>query len=466
MKQPIQPDADVAQKTVAGSARSWHPQQQAAAHGGHLVQLSAMMNSSPGSKALTQLKEDMQHGPQGLMGLAAEINQSAPAQLRGVPVNDDAGLEHEADVMGAKALAIQHQPASGNAKVHNNPVQQGTDAPVQRVRILLRDEDQDLMARLRLVPVANVGAQTLQDPAQVGTLNEIGLNESIVLEGHGYIETPFLGGAPRAVSQGGIPPARLAAVAHGVPKPDAWAGNIVLLGCSTGDIIAAVSQEYFKLARKAVKVIGTRASIRVGTKEDGSVFIGHDWSEQPVDQRPADLAFVEELREANRIFSAAIKKLLAICRALSLNANGTPTAIPYPADQIEAQGVHIIDIESTSAHKGTAVDGRRYAKPARIKLSVLFQGVFAEISKITFFESPSTVRPIASVPTAKAQVGSALVAMKKLVDDGDPLREEVEYELLGYTLKEVNLDSNVSAKHSKRRRTKESFFGDTWVDEA
>jgi hypothetical protein len=475
MKQAIQPGADVAQKTAAEPVRSWRSQQQVVASDGRLAQLAATLNSSPGSKALAQLKEDMQHGPQGLTGLAVEINQSAPAQLRGIAVNDDAGLEHEADVMGAKALAVQRQPATddaesfpgaslGNAKIHNNSVQQGTDAPVQRVRILLKDEDPDLMARLRLVPVANPGAATLQNPDNVGTLAQIGANESIILEGHGYMNNPLFG-ARQAVSQGGIPPARLAAVVRGVPKPLAWAGNVVLLGCSTGDITAAVSEEYFKLTGTTVKVIGTRAGIRVGTKEDGTVFVGHDWSEQPVNERPADLAFVGDLRAANGAFSGYIRQLSAFCRALSQNSKGVATPLPYTLTQLEARGNYIDDVDNLSAHKATAVHGRRYAKPARNQMGALFGAVLLEIGNVSFFRAPDTILPIADPKAAVDQVTRVLVVLKKLGDDEGPIRLAVEHELLGYTLKEVDLSSNVSAKHSKRRRTQVGIFSDTWVDE-
>jgi len=64
-----------------------------------------MANVSPRVQVLAQLKDDIQHSRrvQSLTEPAAEINQYAPAQLRGVQVNDDAGLEHEADGMGAEA---------------------------------------------------------------------------------------------------------------------------------------------------------------------------------------------------------------------------------------------------------------------------------------------------------------------------------------------------------------------------
>jgi hypothetical protein len=420
MKKAIQPGADVtrndiAQKAAAGTARSWHPQQPTIPPDGQLTQLAAMMNGSPRAQALAQPNNAIQHSPrvQNLMSLATEINQNAP---------------------------------------------------VQRVRILLKDVDKVLMGRLRLVPVANAGAQTLQDPAQVGTLNEIGANEAIVLEGHGHENAPLIG-SPRVVSQAGIAPAQLAALVRDVPKPDNWAGNVVLLGCSTGSITAAVSQEYFKLTRKTVNVIGTRTNIRVGTKEDGSNFIGSDWSREPADQRPADLAFVDDLVTANKEFIAAVQQLAPVYRALDSHVKGVPMAIPHPVNQIEARGLYIIDVESLSDHKGTALPNRRYAKPSRIEMSRLFREVFSAIYKVAFFRPPSTVNPIVDALAARTQVDDVLDVLRTLSVEGMRLYTEVDYELHAYKLKEIDLTSNVSAQHSKRRRTAESIFGDTWVDE-
>jgi len=64
MKQTVQPNAGVVQKSAVELARSRTQQQPAAATDGRLTQLAAMMNGSAGSRALAQLKEDMQHGPQ------------------------------------------------------------------------------------------------------------------------------------------------------------------------------------------------------------------------------------------------------------------------------------------------------------------------------------------------------------------------------------------------------------------
>nr|WP_315482943.1 DUF4157 domain-containing protein [uncultured Undibacterium sp.] len=51
----------------------------------------------------------------------------------GVPINDDAGLESEADVMGAKAIAQRHETAQVNNVNRNDQPQLSSSGPLQRM---------------------------------------------------------------------------------------------------------------------------------------------------------------------------------------------------------------------------------------------------------------------------------------------------------------------------------------------
>ena len=65
MKAAVQPDSKVAQATSSNlPARTRISREEALAPDGRLAQLAAMMNGSPGPKALAQLKEDIQRTPQ------------------------------------------------------------------------------------------------------------------------------------------------------------------------------------------------------------------------------------------------------------------------------------------------------------------------------------------------------------------------------------------------------------------
>lgn len=74
------------------------------------------------------LPHEAWHAAQQLQGRVAPTTQ-----LKGVALNDDAGLEHEADVMGARALQAPLAPPSGGpstvAQAAGGPVQRYFDAP-------------------------------------------------------------------------------------------------------------------------------------------------------------------------------------------------------------------------------------------------------------------------------------------------------------------------------------------------
>jgi hypothetical protein len=111
MKQAAKTDSSHSSNTAAPACS--RPARQTVASGSHLAQLAATVNGGPRVRALSQLRDEIQQGSrlQSLMGQAANINPGTPAQLRGVPMNDDANLEREADVMGAKARAASPVPA-------------------------------------------------------------------------------------------------------------------------------------------------------------------------------------------------------------------------------------------------------------------------------------------------------------------------------------------------------------------
>jgi hypothetical protein len=63
-----------------------------------LTQLTAIINTSSRGQTLTKLRDGIQQSPrvQGLMGLAAKINPSVPAQLHGTAVDENLGRQHTA----------------------------------------------------------------------------------------------------------------------------------------------------------------------------------------------------------------------------------------------------------------------------------------------------------------------------------------------------------------------------------
>ena len=158
MKQSAPSDAEFVQKTAEPVRSS--PSKRAFAPTGRLAQLAEAVNQSSRPRTLAQLQDAVQqasHVP-NLIGLAAEINQGKPAQLRGVPVNDDAGLEQEADVMAAKAMSVQRQPApsaEGDTSTGEIDATQ-LEAEMSTPNLTVREEERPQTAQMDEPPVQRI----------------------------------------------------------------------------------------------------------------------------------------------------------------------------------------------------------------------------------------------------------------------------------------------------------------------
>ncbi|WP_340202082.1 hypothetical protein [Ascidiimonas sp. W6] len=331
---------------------------------------------------------------------------------------------------------------------------------IQRIRIKLKDEDHALMAELRQTVVPNPGGQAVDNPAAAAHAAPIGVNENIILEGHGY-EGFF---TSKVVSQGGIDPDRLAQIAHSVPKPPLWTGKIILLGCKTGDITSKVSKEYFKIAKTQVEVIGTNTNIKVGAKADGSRFAGAEWSHFPVGQRPNDLEFVTELFDISGDFLNTALDFVDLIIELENYRQKKGAGITKNLQTIEQQGHRLITIDATST--ATKIPHKNYKLAERQHLYTFFDNVAKAIRAISFFQYPNQVKPITGNPAEKIEVNHAAVENGKLTNAVAPGVRELQAYYRGLKLKEVDFGSKVGTTHSKMERTKESFFGDTWEERA
>lgn len=384
-----------------------------------------------------------------------------------------------------------------------SPKTQGIPSPsverggtVRRVKIKLKDEDPELMGRLRTVPVPQEGNQTLDDPATINTLNEIGQHESIVFEGHGYYNDPLIG-RRKVTKQGDFSPRQLATFARSVPKPNNWDGNIYLMGCSTGDITEAVSKEYYKLTNSEVRVIGTMDNIRVGSKWDDTTFVGHDWDNLPQNQRPADLAFVKEVeteignfwdraREMIRLirqiltFKQTVKQAFDNLDLTNFQTNGFVQnfqSTTVDVQQLFTNASRIKNIDGLTTNP--KIDNKEYGLTERRRLYDYLADVVREMGDIDAFNMPSTLQFAVNVNagdhTALAQAmdryndfnasfNDAITALQALVNQGTPLYEKLSYYFKGLTLKEIDLTDLTHVVHHKMRRTATSIFGDTWEE--
>ncbi|CAL1518638.1 hypothetical protein [Chitinophaga sp. MM2321] len=395
---------------------------------------------------------------------------------------------------GQKTAAIASKATANDMESRNGI---SMPAPVQRVKIKLKNEDKHLLDKLRDVPVVNAGGQTLNDPSGVGTLHEIGIDENIIFEGHGYYDNPFWG-EKKVVEQGGIPPDKLAKLARDVPKPKNWTGHIILLGCTTGDITEQVSIEYYKLTKSAVKVIGTQKNIKVGTGWDDVSFVGTDWEAYPGKTPPADLAFVRELLAVTRAFWPRVMELIAVISQLNeLKENIKVYLATEVRDKkifedsgfrrdfktttsnvttLFAQAENIIKIDVTS--RNHQVGGKQYGYNERKQLHDWMVDTMDELRKITCFTMPDQV--LFSINIAKGNIddrGVAITAyldLAKQVDDasnavdilvaqGSPVWHKLLSYFLGLGLKKIDLANPAEAVH-KKKGPQESFWGTKWID--
>lgn len=161
--------------------------------------LQEVANNSPQAKQVAQLRSIANsHSARKLSAIQKKVkNKALPDKLkldvdglssesladvnvhykraRSAPLHAHT-YEHEAYIHKSSEQKIQRRSFSDNLRA------------VQLVRIKLRDEDKNLMAELRQVPVNEEGDQAVEAPTKLSDfdgLAEIGTAENIVLEGHG-----------------------------------------------------------------------------------------------------------------------------------------------------------------------------------------------------------------------------------------------------------------------------------------
>lgn len=336
------------------------------------------------------------------------------------------------------------------ANYERHPIQDS--APIQRVRILLRDEDPALLGPLRQVPVPNQGAQTLQDPAKVGTLAPISPNESIIFEGHGYVQQGIF--SDSVVSQGNIPPPRLAALARDVPKPVVpWTGDIYLMGCRTGEITSAVSKEYYLLTNQPVKVLGTKASIRVGRDATNNMFIGTDVKDEPQNNQPQDLDFVKDLSEALELYPSILKRVSDLIKQLCYVSLGQAVGISENLANIIQTWMPFTNIDVTSAHSASKIPAKNYKLQERRAIDADFKLLEQSVRKVSIFNYPDKTRLSVNPNTVSQEIDAACQSLLTFRNHRTLVTEIGQY-FNGLGLKRIDLENPDDMNSAKKKITK------------
>ncbi len=370
-----------------------------------------------------------------------------------VPVNDDTGLEKEADTMGALAASMftkQNEPAQREALNYYS-----NSGVTQLVRVKLRDEDKDLMNELRHVPIHREGAENLDSPTGLQDfqgLSQIGASENIILEGHGNTN-----GLGVTHGQGGWSPKSLAQMANAIPKPPKWSGSIILLGCATGGIASQVSKEYYRLTKTPVTVTGTLKNIKVARNEHNENIIGSDWKHYPEEERPEDYAMAKKVEQGLLDFQTdCVDRLGAIIKAM-ISDDDSSVVIPFD--------ILNLGLDSFKLTK--------YGRDMKFHWSerVLIQLNFEKIIKIITDNAEVVVGRILRVKNKKKGLleirGEAIDAYKPFA-----LKWGVDYIRLlqqtrAFLLKPIDLSNPDHVKQSRMRETSKmgGLFGESWKDD-
>ena len=187
-------------------------------------------------------------------------------QMKGsININDDAGLEKEADMMGDQALQrIQTKTQITGSDPIDFKKQSSVNAPVQRIRIKLDHANDPIMNNVRAAKVPKPGKLEVEGFINYNNKHDpIENDENIILEGHGtHLKSTLKKNDPYD-SQAELTPQQLANIAFMIPKHDGWNGQIILFGCATGSLTLEVSKHYLALSDKSVNVVGTLADIKM-----------------------------------------------------------------------------------------------------------------------------------------------------------------------------------------------------------
>jgi hypothetical protein len=341
------------------------------------------------------------------------------------------------------------------------------------------------MQNLRKVHLPNQGNQTLNGTAGIRNLDRISVSEDIVFEGHGHMQWSLIG-APTVVSHAGIPPDQLAQHAFDIPKPRNWTGRIILMGCQTGDLTSEVSKQYFLLAKKSVRVLGTPESIRVGADISGRHFTGVDWESRPQSERPRDLperlalkAAFEGLLDAENDFASLARETAGFMRQVVKDfSNQVPQFDKSDIKVDRRLSLAQIGRMSATAKKLAETAPGKYMSGERTDLVIAFRDQLVNLTKLPFIQGPGLVVSILAPSRDESEldkqggaikdfaeaVKTFMVGWRAYVDSHRADRTRINEFLHGLTLKELDILNPAEGVHKEMVRTHEGIMWDTWEE--
>jgi hypothetical protein len=342
------------------------------------------------------------------------------------------------------------------------------------------------MQNLRKVHLPNQGSQTLNGTAGIRSLARISESEDIVFEGHGHFQ-PSLIGAPTVVSHAGIPPDQLAQHAFNIPKPGKWQGSIILMGCQTGDLTSEVSKQYFLLAKRPVRVMGTPQSIRVGADISGRHFTGVDWESRPQSERPRDLPLRLALKTAFERFLEAENSFGLLARQVAVFMRQVIDDFAAQVPNFDKADIRvnrrfnlgqIAQISAAAKQLADAAPGQ-YMAQERKALVIAFRDNLVNLAKLPFVVPGSGIVVSMLAPSGDGteldkqevlitdfaeRVKTFMEAWRSYTDGKRADRTQMNEFLHGLTLKELDILNPAEGVHKEMTRTHEGVLWDTWEE--
>ncbi|MFT5779241.1 MAG: hypothetical protein ACI837_002198, partial [Crocinitomicaceae bacterium] len=187
-------------------------------------------------------------------------------QMKGkVNINDDAGLEKEADVMGAKALVQSKANNQTNKKDSTSSSSNEANKMVQRVSINLQPADNVITALVKYAREQLGVSDVMFNSIGAAHGRVLGPAENIYLFGHGGYSAAEVEEHDRF---GSISMPDLATgLNSNFTFPENYTGTIYLVGCKTDSLLGTLKPNLDHLTGQNISIKGTTETVQTGEDE-------------------------------------------------------------------------------------------------------------------------------------------------------------------------------------------------------
>jgi hypothetical protein len=212
------------------------------------------------------------------------------------------------------------------------------------------------------------------------------------------------------------------------------------------------------LTGRSVAVKGMKTSIAVGSDVHDGLFIGTDLENEPVSDRPADLAFINELFGVIILHPTAIASLGKLFGKLIQFNETQTTGITENLEAIDQAWAPFAGIDATTANPQT--HGANYKLPERQAIHQDFVAVREAIRNISVFQYPDVVRPSVNQLQEALEIEAAADLFRAFGNQKAAVLRLNQY-FHGLRLRRIDLTNPDHITSSKKARALGIFY---WTD--